>query len=474
MKGITGRWVKNTLGITFFIVLSVVIISFLVVRSSYYNGAEQTLTTEAETMRTYISTMADYYGDFSSVARVAAEDFDKANIARLEILGSSGKTILSSAGFVSDSVSPIDYDLALLNQNGIGTWKGRLNETSERVMAVTALIYGENGQVVGGVRLVSSLSKIDIVLVGFGALFLLLGVIVMSFVIMSGSYFINTIVNPVNEITGTAKKIAAGDYAIRIEKKYDDEIGDLCDAINDLAGGLTEADRVKNDFISTVSHELRTPLTAIRGWGETIINASDDKVLTEKGLSVIVSETERLGKMVEELLDFSRLQSGRLTMRLGSCDVAAELEEAVLTYAPGAKKEEKSLNILPYGDESVIITADPDRIRQVFINIIDNAVKYTDRGGEINVSLQKGDGFVTVTVEDNGIGISDTDMPHIGEKFYKANFTRRGSGIGLATCDEIVRLHNGIMSIESKEGFGTRVSVALPTNQLSKQQDGNP
>lgn len=287
----------------------------------------------------------------------------------------------------------------------------------------------------------------------------------MAIAVVSGTYFVNTIVIPVNEVTETARVIAAGDYNVRLKPKYDDEIGRLSDAINDLAEGLTEADRVKNDFISTVSHELRTPLTAIQGWGETLLSVSDDRALTERGLSVIVEETGRLSEMVEELLDFSRLQTGRLTMKMGPCDVMAELQEAVMAYEPRAKEEGKSFLLHEPDSDIPIITADGDRLRQVFINIIDNAVKYTEEGGTVTIHLASGEDYVTVTVSDDGCGIAAADLPRIGEKFYKANFTRRGSGIGIATCNEIVRLHNGMLGIDSTEGEGTTVSVALPIRQ---------
>lgn len=462
MKGITGRWVRNTLGVTLIIIIAAVITGVFVIRSSYYNGAKNALTTEADTLCTYISTVNNYYGDFSSIARMVAEDFEEKDMARLEVFDASGSVLATSQGFSAEFSPSEDFDAALKSKDGVGIWYGRIQGADEKIMSVTSLVYDENGMVIGGVRLMSSLSRVDLAVFFAAAAFCLLGVIIMVIATMSGSYFIKSIVIPVNEITKTAKQIAAGDYSIRIEKKYDDEIGDLCDTINDLAGGLTEADRVKNDFISTVSHELRTPLTAIRGWGETLQVAGDDKELNKKGLKVIVSETSRLGKMVEELLDFSRLQSGRLTMRKSSCDIIAELQEAVLAYEQRAKNEEKTI-FLSIPDEALpIIIADSDRIRQVFINIIDNAVKYTDAGGEISISVEQGNGFVTVTVADNGCGIASSDIGRVGEKFYKANFTRHGSGIGLATCDEIIRLHNGLLRIESKENEGTRVSVALP------------
>lgn len=466
MKGITGRWVKNTLGVTVLVIVAAIVIASLLIRNSIYQNAENALVSRVNVIGTYIDTVKETYGDFYSVARVVARDFTDGDLAELELLDASGKVLISSGGFVETDVTPSDdYTAALASQDGVGVWRGKIDQTGEKVLSVTAVVKSDTGRVIGGVRMMSSLSQCDLAVTALTLLSCLIGIVVLIFAVLSGTYFVNTIVIPVNEITKTAKEIACGDYNVRIERKYDDEIGELTDTINDLAEGLTEADRVKNDFISTVSHELRTPLTAIQGWGETLMTAGDDRALTDKGLSVIVSETARLSKMVEELLDFSRLQSGRLTMKMAPCDVLAELQEAVLTYEPRAKEEHKTLTIREPESETPIITADGDRIRQVFINIIDNAVKYTDEGGTITVSVESGSGFVTVTVADDGCGIPDDQLAKIGQKFYKANFTRRGSGIGLATCDEIVRQHNGMLGIESKEGEGTRISVALPVTQ---------
>jgi len=466
MKGITGRWVKNTLGITVLVIVMSLLIASLLLRDSLYRSAEDALISRANVIVTYISTVDDTYGDFYSVARVVAQDFKDGNMAELALLDPSGTVLISTGGFTeSDSFPVDDYTAALSSKDGIGVWRGEAESTGEEVLSVTALVYREDGRLEGCVRLASSMQKVNFVFAGLVAVLSLIGLVVLIFAVLSGTYFVNTIVIPVNDITKTAKEIASGDYNVRIARKYDDEIGELCDTINDLAEGLTEAENVKNDFISTVSHELRTPLTAIQGWGETLLSAGDDKALTEKGLSVIVSETGRLSKMVEELLDFSRLQSGRLSMKMSACDVVAEAQEAVLTYEPHAAEEGKTLVFNEPESEIPIITADGDRVRQVFINIIDNAVKYTDIGGHITVSVASGNGFVTVTVADDGCGIPDEQLAKIGQKFYKANFTRRGSGIGLATCDEIVRLHNGMLGIESKEGEGTKVSVALPLHQ---------
>ena len=291
---------------------------------------------------------------------------------------------------------------------------------------------------------------------------LLFGVVIVFFVALSSSYFISSIVNPVTEIGRAARRIALGEYDFRIEKKYDDEIGELCDTLNYMAGEIDTAERMKNDFISSVSHELRTPLTAIKGWSETLRQVGpDDTEMMEKGLDVIAGEAERLSGIVEELLDFSRMQSGHLMMKFGRTDVVAELEEAVFLFRDRAEKSGIAMQYVEAPDIQPVL-GDRDRLKQVFINVLDNAIKYSNTGGKIRVEAADMGGHVQIVVSDTGVGISKEDLPNIKNKFYKANKTRPGSGIGLALADEIIRRHKGRLDIESEEGVGTTVIITLP------------
>ncbi|PWM25863.1 MAG: sensor histidine kinase, partial [Oscillospiraceae bacterium] len=285
---------------------------------------------------------------------------------------------------------------------------------------------------------------------------------IIFFMLLSGSYFISSIVIPVGEIGKTARKIAHGNFNTRLEKKNDDEIGNLCEAINYMAEELGNTEKMKNEFISSVSHELRTPLTAIKGWSETILDAGDDQETIQKGMRVIISETDRLSLMVEELLDFSRMQSGRLKLIIEKIDLLAELEEAVLMYTEKARREQLDLQ---YEEqiEAAVVMADKNRLRQVFINIIDNAIKYSDAGGQIRILAASEGDFYVVSVSDTGCGISPEDLPKIKQKFYKANLTRRGSGIGLAVADELVTAFGGTLNVQSTLGQGTTVIIRIPT-----------
>ena len=235
-----------------------------------------------------------------------------------------------------------------------------------------------------------------------------------------------------------------------------------------MAGELGTAEQMKNDFISSVSHELRTPLTAIKGWAETLQEGADPETAA-KGMNVIIRESERLSGLVEELLDFSRLQNNRMRLMVSRLDILAELDEAVYMFTDRARTEEKRLN---YEETDTLppVYGDVDRLRQVFVNIIDNALKYTDTGGTITVSSREEGGWVRVTVADNGCGIPAEHLPNVKKKFYKANQLVRGSGIGLAVADEILRLHGGTLDIDSQEGVGTTVTISLPTGALLESQ----
>ena len=287
------------------------------------------------------------------------------------------------------------------------------------------------------------------------------GLFIMLLLTLSGAYFIRSIVVPVRQLSQSARQIAQGDFGVRIEKAKDDEIGQLVDAINDMAGELGAAEQLKNDFISSVSHELRTPLTAIKGWAETLQEGAGPET-TAKGMNVIIRESERLSGLVEELLDFSRLQNGRLRLIVSRLDILSELDEAVYMFTDRARTEHK---LLHYEETTALppVYGDVDRLRQVFVNIIDNALKYTSPGGTITVSSREDNGWVRVSIRDTGCGIPAEHLPNVKKKFYKANQLVRGSGIGLAVADEIARLHGGSLDIQSQEGVGTTVTISLPT-----------
>ena len=198
---------------------------------------------------------------------------------------------------------------------------------------------------------------------------------------------------------------------------------------------------------------------------DTSKDDSIDSKTLERGMGVIIGETERLSVMVEELLDFSRLQSGRMVLQPMKLDIIAELSEALLTFEQRAIREKKDL-IYDENDDIIAVMGDKNRLRQVFVNIIDNALKYSDEGGSVTISaIRLETGFVDIVVKDTGIGIPADQLEKVKTKFFKGNATRRGSGIGLAVADEIIRMHGGEILLDSVEGEGTTVTIRLPIDK---------
>lgn len=468
---ITKRWIINTLGVFLVIIVLLVTSLSFAIQSFFYNGIQQTIAGRSNELTNFFSAYLSADSDsFTQTARSYVESFPDKELMELLVINSSGEVIITSTGFFPDENEAMpDYESALISDDNFAVWSGKLN-SGESVMAVTRVIKTTGGESIGAVRYVVSLEAanrkifVSISVIIFGAL------LIIYFIINSGAYFIRSIVIPVREMSATARRIAEGDFETTVDKMYDDEIGELSDSINYMASELAASEKLKNDFISSVSHELRTPLTAIKGWAETM-RAGDtyDPVIMNKGMSVIVGESERLTGIVEELLDFSRIQEGRMLLMMDKIDLLAELDEAIYMLRERALSENKHLL---YDEPEFIppVMGDKNRIKQVFINIIDNALKYTPSSGVIGIQVTSNDDTVTIAISDNGCGIPAEHLPKIKEKFYKANQTIRGSGIGLAVADEIMQLHKGSLTIESTEGIGTTVTLVFP---VLKEETGS-
>ena len=462
VKKITRRWLFNSFGVIVTIILILEVVFALGIRSYYYSSVENILTAQANVANNVFAALAqDSAIDYRAHVRDYVASFPAKDQMEMMVLDDAGQVLYTSSGFAPDtSVMSAFYAAAVPGGEGI-----IISEMSgERVMAVTVFLSIPRDSI-SAIRFIVTLTQVDRQITLLITAALLLGIAILALVLFSSSYFISSIVNPVGQLGETARKIAGGDFGARLEKKTDDEIGELCDIINHMAEELGAAETMKNDFISSVSHELRTPLTAIRGWGETILSDHEqDRQTLERGMKVIIGEADRLSQMVEELLDFSRMQSGRLKLIRSRIDPLAELSEAVMMYAGRARREGISLI---YEDQDMFapVWGDKNKLRQVFVNVIDNAVKYSDNGGVVTVSAAVEGENLIVKVQDTGIGVKSEDLPRIKDKFFKANMTRRGSGIGLAVADEIIVRHDGALEITSSPGVGTTVTITLPVTR---------
>lgn len=470
VRGITKRWLLNSLGMILVTLVAIELVLAVFVHEFFYNGVQQAVSAKVTSLvNVFPGYREDSEKDFVTKAKMYISDFEDKNLMEVVAFNSSNEPIFTSTGFLpASNFEMTDYATAQESSSHIGLFVGR-NSSGENVMATTKAIYTADGEYIGSIRYIVSLRSVDSTIFWLIIGCVVIGLAILLFVIMSSSYFINSIVNPIREIGKTARKIALGDFNARIDKPYDDEVGELCDTVNYMARKLGEAEKVKNEFISSISHELRTPLTAIKGWAETIeLGEETDSEMNKRGLKVIIHEAERLCGLVEELLDFSRLQCGKMVLSLERIDILAEISEAVYMFKDRAASENKDLI---YAEPPILspVLGDKNRLRQVFINVIDNALKYTASGGTVTVKVKEAAGYIYISVSDTGCGIPAEHLPHVKDKFYKANTTQKGSGIGLAVVDELVQLHSGSLDIASEENVGTVVTIAIPIAKATSE-----
>lgn len=466
--GLTKRWLLKSATLTIAILAILCVISSLFIRSYYYEAVSNKLKSYSNGIVTHYFDNYKTEAEFLNGAREYVAEFSEKSFIEVWIIDKAGKVIISSSGFGVEYPEMPDYYEAVESEEELlyTTWTGEL-KSSEKIMSVTNLIKDDSSNVRGAVRYITSLEAIDEQIATLYVVIVFVFLLLVGIVLISGMFFVSSIVKPIREINETTKSIAGGNMDARINHYlYDDEIGQLGRSINDMATEISAADRLKNDFISTVSHELRTPLTAIKGWGETLLQVSDtDPVLTQRGMNVIIDEATRLSGIVEELLDFSRIQNGGLTLRIDKMDVLAELDETVFAFKDRSTREGIDL-VYNAPDLPAPMDGDADRIKQVFVNILDNALKYTKQGGKILVTAEIANDNITISITDTGCGISPEDLPHVKEKFYKTNMTVHGSGIGLAVADEIVKMHNGTLELDSVLGEGTTVTISFDIDHV--------
>jgi len=463
IQGIRKRWMLNSLGAVCLIVLTVMVTFTVSLANYYYTSMENGLKDKLRTAAGFFATLGTE-SEYTSMASYYTESFSENDKLELQFLDSAGRIFRSSYAYEqTGGGTPDTQDVRdAIEYKVVSPWQGKDPQTGERIMAVSQPIL-HNGEVVGVMRLVTSLRLVDQQIMRLGGIVVMIGLTILAMVYFSNLYFVKSIVEPMEEITETARLISNGSYGIQIEKKYDDEIGELADTINDMSLKISQSEKLKSEFISSVSHELRTPLTAINGWGETLLRGEvEDEEDRKKGMEIIVSEARRLAKMVEELLEFSRLEDGRFTLCIQVVDIKAELEDAVYTYREFFRKEGIALEYHDCEEEFDPIPGDPERLRQVFSNLLDNASKHGGSGKRIVVTISGEEDFVVIRIRDFGNGIPEEELPHVKAKFYKGSSKARGSGIGLAVCEEIVTRHNGQLDIANAEGGGCVVTIHLP------------
>ena len=470
--GLRRRWMTSSL---LPVITILVLISALVsigLGSAYYSNARSALEAKAAAGAEYFNTYAmTSYEEYYHSATLYANGFEDSDRVELQFLNSKGAVDVSTRSMMIGSAPGTQDVYDALSSGEISSYLGRDGQTGERIIAASGLLKFQ-GQVVGIIRFVTSAHNLDSQVLLTVMIILAIMLAVSFVVVISSLLLINNVVAPVSAVSEAAKQISGGSYGFCIPNRYADEMGELVDNINDMSVKIGQNEKLQQEFISSVSHELRTPLTAINGWAETLladVGESEEEEAQRRGLNIIIKESSRLTKMVEELLDFSKIADGRFTLDMEPMDLQAEFEDTVYTYHQIFKQEGITL-LYSAGDEyDEIISADPVRLKQVFCNVLDNAAKHGGSGKRIVTRLNRSRGHYIITVRDFGHGIPEADLPHVKEKFYKGSSKARGSGIGLAVCDEIIRLHDGTFSIDNAKGGGAIVTIKLPIRHVRRE-----
>lgn len=468
LRGLRRRWLASSVGPIVIILVLTGILTAVTISSNLYGRARSTLEAKAKSGADYFSAYS--MGSYSEYYRRAAQytaDFATSDslgkTVELQFINGKRQVELSTRGAVAGS-TPATMDVNRAVETGkTATFTGRDPLTGENILAVSSPLF-YNGAVVGVMRYVTSTHLMDQQLWLTVLVIAAIIAAVIFLIFVSNLIFINNVVTPVAEVSEAAKRISSGSYGIQISNKYSDELGQLVDNINNMSLKISQSEKIQTEFISSVSHELRTPLTAISGWGETLLgDETGDPRQLRRGLRIIVKEARRLTGMVEELLEFSKMQDGRFTLQVEEMDLQAELEDAIYTYCELFRQDGIQLNYHS-GQELYTdpISGDPQRLKQVFCNVLDNAAKHGGAGKRIDVDMTREGECYVVRIRDYGPGIPPAELPFVKQKFYKGSSKARGSGIGLAVCDEIVQRHGGTFDIGNADGGGAIVTIRLP------------
>lgn len=466
LHGLQRRWLMNTFGVIVALGLVCVAAVTASYAAYYYSNMQADMKHRAQSSTSFFSDNSyQNYSEYYEACIAYARSYESRDVIELQFIDKDGRLIATSYGLWGNE-SPVTPEIAqALSSRASESFVGVDPITGERIISICSPLIYSSGEVVGVFRFVTSTRVVNQQIIYVACISLAVLAVFMAAVLLSGSFFMKSIMVPVAEITEKAKRIANGSYGAQIQTRYDDEIRDLADTINEMSTKISQNEKMQSEFISQLSHELRTPLTVINGWSETLL--ADDKMddETRQGMKIISSEAKRLTGMVTELLDFTRMQDGRMTLNVEMTDIRSEFEDTVYMYSSRLAKDGITLEYLENDSEIPEIPCDGQRLRQVFLNVLDNAAKHGGEGKRIEASIACENDQVVVRIRDFGPGIPEDELGLVKKKFYKGSSKARGTGIGLAVCDEIMELHNGSLTLENAPGGGTLVTISLPVSQ---------
>ncbi|MDI6530807.1 sensor histidine kinase [Bacillus mycoides] len=440
--------------ITLMLVLFEVAFSVSIYRY-YYNGIVQYVESHAKTSTRFFSEYNSLY--FIRLQEYSGEIIESFQLegTELQLIDRQGTIIQSSSGQKVEGKVSIPYSLleGEMYHQVITT-----KDNVEQLEVLSPLVH--QGQTIGVLKYTTILTHVNAKIIEIIMFTISVGIVISGIVFLISRRLANSFVKPIESIIHASSQIAEGTLKEQIKEDYPGELGELAHSLNYMADKIEKAEQMKNEFIASISHEIRTPLTGIKGWSETlktVDHLTDEEI--KQGMGIISGETDRLIYLVEELLDFSRLQSNHFNLYKQKVQLYDILEETIWQLTP--KSEEKQIHLVA-NLERVELVGDRNRLKQVFLNIIHNAIKYSNEKSTVYIEATKSEGQAVIKVTDQGIGIAKEHLPFIEQSFYQINNHIEGAGIGLAIVKKMVELHGGTLSITSRESVGTTILIKLP------------
>lgn len=408
----------------------------------------------------YSSYMSRY--DLQEVILGDKNLFYRQNDSQVQILDNSGIVLFDSIASSQIGTSLDSKDVLQAKDGSTGMCKDTNVDSKEQILSISYPLKASDQQV-GILRLTSSMDRVNKQINKDVLIYFLFGIIISVLALLVSFIAAKSFIKPLKKLIGVSEVLAQGDYSIKADDSGGDEISELASTINLLSENIVKREDMKNEFISSVSHELRTPLTSIKGWAITLQSETiqKDPDMVSQGLKIIESEGDRLSMMVEDLLDFSRLSSSTFKYNKEKIDIVDLVKQVHTQLYPRCQSNGIKFTFTTYY-KSLFINADINRMKEVFINIIDNAIKFTDLGGHIDIVIDLNNNEIEISVKDDGEGIKEDEIAFVASKFYKGSSSKSQTGLGLSICEEIVKAHDGKLIIKSKYGMGTVVSVVLP------------
>lgn len=376
--------------------------------------------------------------------------------------GNQGVQEVASLGMLSEDekeryLAPV---LAGKEFSMVGNFRGRFAD--DTITVACPVFYGRS-VIAGAVFVHCQVNELDGTYSNAWKIILLASAIAATLAMILIFMTARSITRPLAEMNLAARDIAKGRFNRKLERTGPDELGQLAESFNIMADELKKQEQTRISFVANVSHELKSPMTSIQGFAQGMVDGTIKPEEHEKYLSIILDETRRLNKLIRELLDLSQFENGNFSLNMTSFDLNELIRRVVIRYldrmeAQGIEPE------IEFRQDYCYVLGDSDRIEQVLVNLLDNAIKFTPEGGQIRIWTHNSQDKVLVSISDSGSGISEADLPFIFDRFYKvdkAHTDKKGTGLGLAIVKSILEQHGETIQVNSKLGAGTTFAFTL-------------